>query len=158
MSEIKTFTEPEAHRYFGVQLNNKVWEFLGKENRSEQEDETMIHAAHTSLYHWSQVGTAFNLERGEWMVSHVYAVLNRPEPALYYARRCLQICTDNQIGDFDLAYAYEAMARALAAGGDLTEAGKYHTLAKDAGEQIKNDEDKRIFVGDFATGPWYGLN
>jgi tetratricopeptide (TPR) repeat protein len=157
VSETKTFTEQEAHKYFGVQLNNKVWELLGKENRSEQENETMIHAAHTSYYHWSLIGTVFNLGRGEWMISHVYAVLNQPEPALHYAQRCLQICLDNQIGDFDLAYAYEAMARALAAKGDLAEAGKYLSLAKEAGEQIKNDEDKRIFVGDFETGPWYGL-
>ena len=31
----------------------------------------MIHAAHASRYHWSQVGTKANLARGEWQVSRV---------------------------------------------------------------------------------------
>ena len=72
----------------------------------------MLDAPHASRFHWGEVGTAVNLARGEWQVSHVYAVLNRAEPALYHARRCLAICEANAIGDFDLAYAYEAIARA----------------------------------------------
>ena len=49
----------------------------------------MIHAAHAARYHWSKVGTKANLARGEWQVSRVYTVLERPEPALYHAHRCL---------------------------------------------------------------------
>ena len=47
----------------------------------------MIHAAHASRYHWSQVGEPVNVAHGEWQCSHVYAALGRAEPALHHARR-----------------------------------------------------------------------
>jgi hypothetical protein len=157
VSEEKKYTEAEAHRYFGVSLNNKTWEWLGKENRTPEEDELMLHGVHTSCYHWMQIGAPVNHTRGEWMVSHVYAVLNKPVAALEHARRTLEICQQHNIGDFDIAYAYEAMARALAANGQLEEAKKYHDLAEKAGADIKEEEDKKIWTGDFEAQPWYGL-
>jgi hypothetical protein len=71
----------------------------------------MLHMAHASRYHWEQVGTPANLARGEWLCSRVYAVLGRPEPALHHARRVVQICERNGIGDWDLAFSHEAVAR-----------------------------------------------
>ncbi len=43
-------------------------------------------------------------ESGEWLISHVYAVLNRPEVALYHAQRCLDLCQESNVKDFDIAY------------------------------------------------------
>jgi hypothetical protein len=40
-----------------------------------------------------------------------------PESAPYHAKRYLEVCKGNSIGSFDLAYAYEAMARAYAVAG-----------------------------------------
>ena len=91
------------------------------------------------------------------MISHVYAILNRSEPALYHAKECMGLTEEHKFVDFDLAYAYEAMARAFAAAGEKSECEKYIGLTKGAGEKIKNDEDKKIFVGDFESGPWYGM-
>lgn len=155
--EQKKYTEQEAHKYFGVSLNNLVWQLLEKTDRTTEEDEKMIKAAYASCYHWGEVGTAVNQSRGEWMISHVFAVLNQSAPALHHAQRCLTITQDNKFGDFELAYAYEAMARALAAGGDKTEAQHYFNLAEHQGTTIKNDEDRRIFDGDLAAEPWYGI-
>src|SRR5689334_7234608 len=112
-----TYDTPEAHKFFGIELNMKTWDLLGKKNRTDVDNDMMIHAAHGSYYHWSIGGTPTNFTRAEWLLSHVYAVLGKPEPALSHARRALKICLDNKIGDFDLAYAHEAMARALACNG-----------------------------------------
>ena len=68
--------------------------------------------------------------RGEWQVSRVYAVLNRPEPALWHARRCLDLCQQHGIGDFDLAFGYEAMGRAHAIAGQHEAAASYLQLAR----------------------------
>jgi hypothetical protein len=81
----------------------------------------------------------------------VYAVLNRPEAAVYHAQRCLELCKANQIGDFDLAFAYEALARAHAIAGDITESQKYVKLAEQAAAQIEEDENQEYFLGDLAT-------
>ncbi len=51
----------------------------------------------------------------------------------------------------------QAMARAYASAKEKTESEKYIKLAKEAGEKIKNKEDKDIFLGDFAAGPWYNM-
>ena len=93
----------------------------------------------------------------EWLISHVYAVLNRLEAALYHARRCLDLCQEPNVKDFDIAYGYEAMARAYALLGQRADCEKYLTLAQEAGERIQDPEDQEIFLGDFTGGPWYGM-
>src|SRR3990170_2975744 len=94
---------PEEHRRAAVDLFNFAWTLLDKQDRTADEDDTMVHAAHASRFHWGQVGTQVNLARGEWQVSRVYAVLGRAEPALWHARRCLEHCRGAGGGDFDLA-------------------------------------------------------
>jgi hypothetical protein len=37
--------------------------------------------------------------------ARVYSVLGRRESALYHAKLCLEICQENDIGDFDIAFA-----------------------------------------------------
>ena len=61
------------------------------------------------------------------------------------------------VADFDHAYAAEAMARALACAGDLDQAAAWHARPSAAGARIADDEDREIFTGDLATGPWFGL-
>lgn len=141
----------EFHRKFAVDLFNYTWTLLDKTDRTIEDDDQMVHAAHASRYHWSQVGAAVNLARGEWQVSRVYAVLDRAEPALYHAQRCLEICQENGIGDFDLAYAYEALARASAVAGMPAQRDEYAALAKEAGKYIAEQDDKEMFFKDLET-------
>jgi hypothetical protein len=77
--------------------------------------------------------------------------LKRSHPALYHAERCLQICRENDIGDFDIAFAYEALARAHAIAGNKTECATNLRLAKDAGEQINKKEDREYFFSELKT-------
>lgn len=157
MDEEKKYTARECHKKFAIELNNLVWGLLEKKGRTSEEKEKMIHAAHASCYHWGEIGEPINLQRGEWMISHVYAILNRPEPALYHAKECMELTEKYKFEDFDLAYAYEAMARAYAVGHAKTEFEKFSKLAKEAGENIKGEEDRKIFMGDFESGPWYDM-
>lgn len=81
--------------------------------------------------------------------------MNRPESALYHTKRYLEICKENSIGGFDLAYAYEAMARAYAVAGKKGETDKYIQLTKKAGEQIKEKENRDLLHSDLKTIPGY---
>lgn len=155
MTEEKKYTEQEWHKRSAVTSFNLVWSLLDKKDRTKQEDDKMVHAAHASRFHWGEIGTPVEFERGEWQISRVYSVLNRPQSALYHAERCLEICKEHNIGDFDIAFAYEAMARAHAVAGDKSDCEKYIKLAKEAGEQIKKKEDKDLFFGDIKTVPGY---
>ena len=145
------------HRELGRSLNGLVWQLLARTDRADDDDARMVDAAHASQYHWREAGGPPGT-RGEWLLSHVYAVLGRAEPALHHARRCLALAGAEQgVADFDHAYAAEAMARALACAGDLDQAAAWHTWATAAGAAITDDEDREIFTADLTTGPWFDL-
>jgi len=151
MAEETKYSEKEAHKKFAVDCFNLTWNLLDKKDRTVEEIDEMIHTAHASRFHWGEIGTPLEFERGEWQISRVYSVLKRSEPALYHAKRCLEICRKNNIGDFDIAFAYEAMARAYAVASDKTGCDKHLQLAKEAGEMIKKKEDKDYFSSELKT-------
>lgn len=159
MDETKTYTLEEAHNYFAKSINGRVWELLQKPNRSPSEDDEMLHAAHACTYHWQFVGTAVHQQRGEWLISHVHAVLGHGNEALRHAQRCFELTESNRnlMKDFDIAYSFEGMARAQAMLGDHRMAKEFLVLAEQAGNAIANEEDKSIFMGDFDGGQWHGL-
>ena len=140
-------------RKLAADLFNRVWELLTILERTQDEIDEMINAAHASRYHWSIVGQPINLARGDWQISRVYAVLGRAEPALYHAYRSLEIVEAEGIADFDLAFAYEAVARAQAVAGDGLESQRYVELARVAGEAIAQQADRDGFFSELATIP-----
>jgi len=91
-----------------------------------------------------------NLARGEWQCSRVYAVPGRAEPARFHAERCLELCEANGIGDFDLAYAYEALARAERLAGDEEAVRRHLDDARAAATRIAEAEDREHFLRDLA--------
>ena len=143
--------EPDAQRKLAVDLFNYTWTLLERDPRTQQDDDLMVHAAHACRYLWDEIGEPVNRSRGEWQISRVYATLGRAEPALHHARRCLEICEEHAIGDFDLAYAYEALARGHAVAGDTDASARYAAQARDAGERIAEQDDRELFEKDLAT-------
>ena len=111
----------------------------------------MVHAAHTSRFHWGEIGAPLQFARGEWQISRVYAVLGRAEPALHHAKRCLDICTEDNIGDFDVAFAYEALARAYAVAGDLGHCEAHLRLAEKSGAEIEDQGNRDYFFSELKT-------
>ena len=139
------------HRQLGVDLFNHVWTLLDSPERTREQDDEMLHAAHASRHHWAQTGGPEHRARGEWQLSRVYAVLGRPEPALHHARRCLELCEEHGIGDWDLAYAHEALARADGLAGNAEAAARHKRLAREAGDAIADPDDREHFDEDWAT-------
>ncbi len=140
-------------REIAKRLFNRTWELLENEHRAPGEDDEMLHSAHASACHWRRVGKPENLARGEWQCSRVYAVLGRAEPSLHHARRVLEICELHGIGDFDLAFAYEALARAVAVAGNAEEARAMVQKALAAADAISDSEDRDLLLADLETVP-----
>jgi hypothetical protein len=138
---------PERRR--GVALFNGTRDLI----ESREDDDRMLHMAHASRFAWGEAPECGpeNIARGEWLCSLVYSVLGRPEPALWHAQRCLDVCEAAGIGDWDLAYAYEALARAASAAGDDVQAGEWRAKARGAGDAIAEADDREQFERDFAT-------
>jgi DNA-binding transcriptional MerR regulator len=138
-------------RQLAVDLFNHVWTLLERTDRSPLEDDEMLHAAHASRYHWGEVGEPVNHARGEWQCSRVYSILGRAEPALWHANRCLALCEEHGIADWDLAFAHEAIARALRVAGDHAGADAAVARAREAAGAIAEEEDRELLLSDLAT-------
>jgi len=146
---------PELHRALGVGLYNRCWDLMENEDRTRDEDDELVATAFASMYHWLQVGNAANRARSHWMCARVYAVTGRAEPALFHARRCVELVEAGGEGfeDWDVPGSYEAMARALAVSGDLEGAAEWKARAAVALDAIANTEDRAPIEGDLATLP-----
>ena len=160
MTNNEKMTELEWHRKQAAALYNHTWDLSDKgENRTSLESNEMIHLAHASRYHWGVVVNSgkypqtgpMNLERGDWLLSRVYSLVNMPKMALYHAQQCLDTCLKEKIGDFDLAFAYEAMARANAIANSSDETSKYIKLAEKASKNIAKEEDKKYFLSELKS-------
>ncbi len=145
----------EWHRTLGVDCNNGTYELMGLTDRTALQDVQLIHQAHAAAHHWRIAGTIEHWARAEYVCSRAYALVGRAEPALFHAALCRDLVVEGVLDDFDLAYAHEAMARALACNGETDVARK--ELARAKAVPIADAEDKAIVDADIAQGPWYGL-
>ncbi len=151
MNHNLTPEQMQWHREQAITGFNAAWELLDKQNRSQEDNLTMIHMAHASRYHWGKIGTPLEFARGEWQVSRVYAVLKMGESALFHAKASLQYCQENAIASFDLAFAYEANARAYAVLGNVEAMQEYIQHGKKAAVDIEDEDDCNYFLGELAT-------
>jgi uncharacterized protein YndB with AHSA1/START domain len=142
----------EWHRSQGIECNNSAWEMIEAE-RNPENDEEMLRRAYASSYHWARAarrGPA-NDARGAWLLAKVQLLVGQPQLSLRYADRCMSICEENGLADFDLAYAHEARARALKALGDDIGAAQSWEMANSV--PIADADDKAILAADLAVGP-----
>lgn len=138
----------KLHKKFAVDCFNGTWDLLDKKDRTAEDNKKMIHMAHASRYHWGEIGSPLNFVRGDWQISRVYSVLGMGEAAYKYAESSLNLCLENDIADFDLAFAYEALARASAVLGNQEKLEKFKASAKEAGGTIEKDSDRDYFFGE----------
>jgi DNA-binding transcriptional MerR regulator len=145
-----------TQRQLGVDLYNSTWVLLEKADRTPAETDEMIHRAHASRWHWARVGADVNLARGEWLCSRVYATLGRGEPALWHARRSVEIneaLPAEARESWDLPAAYEAMARASLVAGDSASGALWKAKATTALADISDADDRMPIEQDLATLP-----
>lgn len=155
----------DAHRHFGVELNNETWRVLAAggpgDGATDEEREEFLYGAYASLYHWTQTPTATiaNRARGEHLVSRAATAVGRFELGMRHANRCLELCEADPeaVEDWDLAFAHEAIARAAAGAGDMETARRHHRTARTLGAAIAEQGDRDVFIEEFRRAPWFGF-
>jgi hypothetical protein len=136
----------KMHKKLAVDNFNKTWDYIDLKERSAKDIDDMISTAHASLFHWKQIGTELNFARGHWQVSYVYSLAGLGESALYHAEISFNICEKEGFGDFDLGFAFEALARAHKTLGNSDKQKEYKNKALAQSENIKKKEDKDYFL------------
>ena len=147
--------DPGTHRALGIGLYNETWRLLGVEQRTPDQDDELLHAAHASAHHWRQVSAGVERARAEWLCSRVNAALGHGAAAVHHARRCLDLLAAGPAGreDWDAAAACEAMARALTVAGDAAGVAGWRARTIAALDAIADPEDRAVIEQDLATLP-----
>ncbi|WP_066064971.1 hypothetical protein [Neobacillus soli] len=142
-----------SHKQLAVNCFNAVWDLLDLNERTKEEEAKMIHLAHTSFWHWTQVEdhTPKNLSIGYWQLSRVYAIAGLGERALFYAKRCLDVSMENKIEPFYIGYGYEAMSRANVLLGQQNLSKKHQQLAMEYAQKVENENEKEMLEKDLLT-------
>ena len=143
------------HRTQAIEANNSVWELFDDEELDPTE---LLRRAYAASYHWDRaVGRGpEHAARASWLLSRCHVVLGHGELALHHADECAKVVADAGLRDFDLGYAHEARARALALLGRDAEA-KSELAAANAVE-VADPEDHAMFRADLASPPWFTLD
>ena len=140
------------HRRQGVAANNEVFALL-EQPAAPERDEAALRHAYAAAYHWERAAGAgpANQARAAYMVSKVLLATGQAARALVSADQCRSWCVGHGLADFDLAYAHEARARALAALGRDAESAQAWREA--LAVPIADPEDRALVEQDFADSP-----
>lgn len=137
------------HKKVAVECFNEAWNYLDKEVLTKEEKAELLHLVHTSRYHWGHAGTLLQKARGEWQISRAYVKLEEFSLALLHGELCLEYSINGELGAFDIAFGYEAVARAKAGLGQSFdtefEKGLEHA------EMIESTDDKEYTIGEIKS-------
>lgn len=151
MGSFQSTLESEVHKKLAIELFNYTWDLIEKSERSEIENEMMVNAAHASRFHWGLVGTPLHIARGEWQISRVYCLVGRAEPALFHAGKSLNVSLANNLENFDIGFAYEAMARAYGLHGDCAQRDENIALAEQSAQGMAENGDRKWLLDNINT-------
>jgi hypothetical protein len=142
-----------THKEMAINCFNAAWDLLDLALRTRDEEEQMIHLAHSSFWHWSQVKehTPKNLSIGYWQLSRVYAVSGLGERSLYFAKCCEDISLKNNLEPFYIAYAYEALSRANAILDHINLSTEQKAIALEYVQKVKVEDSKNMLINDLQS-------
>jgi DNA-binding transcriptional MerR regulator len=148
----------DGHRRLGKELYNHTWSLIELGERTPEQVDEMLAAAHASAYHWSKGGgTLANAARSQWQIARVYSTLRRGEPALWHAHRCVELAEAaaraGVADDWDVAAALETLARAQLVAGDEASAVATRDRARAALAEVADPEDRQLIEQDLDSLP-----
>ena len=142
------------HRMQAVEANNATWDLLERKDFADAAwRRDVVRGAYAAAWHWQRARGALpaNEVRALYLISKAQLAAGAPRLALDAADDALRLCGAADLADFDLAYAHEARARALAALGD--DEASLAAWAAARAVPIEDDEDRAIVEKDFADAP-----
>ncbi|MEW4487576.1 hypothetical protein AB1L42_05810 [Thalassoglobus sp. JC818] len=105
------FDVAEAHRWFAIECNNRAWDLVEAESRTEDELQEMLMAASTAAWHWKQIGKPLNNLRAQVLLSTAAIVADDSVQAQKSAANCLQLLGEiEDVPEFDRACTHAVCA------------------------------------------------
>lgn len=154
--------ERDMHRWFGVEFNNEVWDLIddGISPESPAADrDVVLYGAYAAARHWMEAGGVEHRARAEYLVSRAAVAVGLPDVGLRHARACFDLVEQHPdtMADWDAPFAFEVLARALAANGETDAARPLLARARELTAAVAGAGDREVLEGELARGPWFGL-
>jgi hypothetical protein len=141
------FDQETAQRWFAIEMNNRAWDLVEKVERTPEENEQMISAAHAARSHWSAIGKPIHALRAETLLATAYLAAGRPELSLHHAERCQ--AQSAQLGEeqtaFDRACLHGGLSAALLRLGRAQDSKVAYAQAAKWVEEFDHPDEKAIF-------------
>ena len=141
------------HRYFAVENNNRAWDLAAQTSRTDAECEEMMHAAHTSNWHWKKIGTELHHIRADMLLAEVHALLGYGASSLRLAEAVSGYFMEQGSDDWEIAFVHTIYAHAAAVAGAKELHDQQYELAREAIDSIADDEDREIVLATFNQVP-----
>ena len=134
--------EAVAARALAIAGNNLAAVLEGKPDRDAGESADMIGAAEGGLRFWKLAGGWLEEERAEYRLASSLLAAGDAARAAGHARRCLQICDEQQAPAFERFFAQAILAAVSRAAGDDSGAAQARAAATQAYAQLAPDEQR----------------
>ena len=139
------------HEELSVQTFNEAWNYIDRQDRTPEDELTMLSLAWASYHHWLQRPdcTATNRSIGMWQLSRVHALAGEASLAEKTAR---QAAADwSELEPVYRGWAKEALARALFLQGRTTEAEAALVEAEALAAEVSEAADREALEADLRT-------
>ena len=153
MAKKPDFDLTAAHKFFSTHCFNKAWDLIDQPSRTLEHDEEMIRLSLASAWHWKQRDdcTQVNLSVSFWQTSRIYSILGQVDNARRYTRLCLDASQGEDVAQFYLGYAYEALARAESLVANPAQMEQYLNQARNIAAAISDSDEKQMLLDDLAA-------
>ena len=140
------------HKRFATDCNNRAWA-LSVQTRSASEDREMLDAAHSSAWHWAQIGAELNRMRATTLVAEVHALLGMGPSSIVLAETMREYFLSRETPDWEFACVHAVYAHAAHAAGRTVEHREAYARAVEALAAIADEEDRKIIAKTFNQVP-----
>ena len=131
-------------RRLASQANNRAWALAESLERTADQDEEMLQAAHAAMYFWKLVGNPSNRAHAALLVAHVYALNNLPSPAKHYLMQCQSVFLNHDCEAWERAFAHAISANVAAAAQETAEHVHHYQEAERLIASLQDEEDRKI--------------
>lgn len=132
-------------RRLASQANNRAWTLAESLDRSPDEDDEMLHAAHAAMYFWKIAGGPSQQAHAAQLLAHVCALLKMAPQAAHYLSKSLPYFLQNETAPSGLAFAHAIAANVAAVEGNVKSHALHYAQAQAAIAQVTNVEERENF-------------
>lgn len=125
-----------------AQANNRAWDLAEAAQRTAEEDEDMLQAAHAAMYFWKRVGDAGQRAHATQLLAHVYALLHLPNPARHYLAQSQPHFLGQPCAAWEQALAQAVAANVAAAARDHESHARHHAQALQLTAALDSAEER----------------